>query len=108
VIWVGRTARQNHQVTFRMADPDDLWLHAVDVPGAHVVIKSGGQPIPEDVLRHAASLAGYYSASRGEASVLVAYTPRRYVRAIRNAGPGMVTYRNEQTIRISPSSESDR
>ena len=105
VIWVGRSARQNHEVTFRRATPDDLWLHAVDVPGAHVVVKSGGQPVPEEVLRRAASLAAYYSASREERDVLVAYTPRRYVRPIRHAGPGMVTYRNERTIRVSPEKE---
>jgi predicted ribosome quality control (RQC) complex YloA/Tae2 family protein len=99
-ILVGRSARQNHEVTFRRAGPDDLWLHAVDVPGAHVVILSAGRPVPDAVLRRAAELAAYYSAAQEEASVLVAYTQRRYVRPMRNAGPGMVTYRQEKTIRV--------
>ncbi len=101
-ILVGRSARQNHEVTFRRAAPEDLWLHAVGVPGAHVIVKSGGQPVPKATLIHAAGMAARYSASGGESSVLIAYTARRYVRPIRGAGPGMVTYRNEQTIAVSP------
>jgi predicted ribosome quality control (RQC) complex YloA/Tae2 family protein len=101
VILVGRSARQNHQVTFRRAGPDDVWLHAVGVPGSHVVILSGGRPVPEAVLQQAARLAAQYSAARNEAGVLVAYTKRRYVRPIRGGRPGMVTYRREETIRVS-------
>jgi predicted ribosome quality control (RQC) complex YloA/Tae2 family protein len=101
-ILIGRSARQNHEVTFRRAAPEDLWLHAVDVPGAHVIVRSGGQEVPETTLARAAQLAAHYSAASGEGSVLVAYTARRYVRPIRGAGPGMVTYRNEETIAVSP------
>jgi predicted ribosome quality control (RQC) complex YloA/Tae2 family protein len=100
VILVGRSARQNHQITFRRAGPDDLWLHAVDVPGSHVVVLSGGRPVPQSVLQRAAELAAQHSAARGEAGVLVAYTQRRYVRPIRNGRPGMVSYRREKTIRV--------
>jgi predicted ribosome quality control (RQC) complex YloA/Tae2 family protein len=106
LILVGRSARQNHDVTFRQAAPDDLWLHVVDAPGAHVVVKSGGQPVPDRVLRQAATLAARHSALRGETSVLVAYTERRYVRPIRGAGPGMVTYRHEKTTRVEHGYES--
>jgi predicted ribosome quality control (RQC) complex YloA/Tae2 family protein len=105
IILVGRSARQNHQVTFRRAGPDDLWLHAVDVPGSHVVILSGGRPVSEAVLHRAATLAAQHSAAQGEAGVLVAYTQRRYVRPIRGGRPGMVTFRREQTIRIVESRE---
>ena len=101
IILVGRSARQNQQITFRQAGPDDLWLHAVDVPGSHVVVLSGGRPVPEGVLVRAAKLAAHHSAARGEAGVLVAYTRRRYVRPIRNGQPGMVTYRHEETIRVA-------
>lgn len=100
-IVVGRSARQNHEATFRQATPGDLWLHAVDVPGAHVIVQSGGREVPQATLERAAELAAYYSAARGEGRVLVAYTERRYVRPIRGAGPGMVTYRNEETIAVT-------
>jgi predicted ribosome quality control (RQC) complex YloA/Tae2 family protein len=101
-ILVGRSARQNDEITFRHAAPDDLWLHAVDVPGSHVIVQSGGRPVPERTLRRAASLAAHYSARRGENSVLVAYTRRRYVRRIKGGRPGMATYTREQTIRVAP------
>jgi len=81
-ILVGRSARQNHELTFRRAASDDLWLHAVDAPGSHVIVHSGGRAIPETVLRRAAALAAHYSARRSDDSVLVAYTLRRYVRPI--------------------------
>jgi predicted ribosome quality control (RQC) complex YloA/Tae2 family protein len=102
LILVGRSARQNDNITFRRAAPDDLWLHAVDYPGAHVIVRSGGQEISERTLRRAAQLAARYSAGRNEAGVVVAYTERRHVRPIRGAGPGMVTYRHEQTLTVSP------
>jgi predicted ribosome quality control (RQC) complex YloA/Tae2 family protein len=102
LILVGRSARQNNDITFRRAASDDLWLHAVGYPGAHVIVRSGGQKVSEQTLRRAAQLAARYSAGRNEAGVVVAYTERRHVRPIRGAGPGMVTYRHERTVTVSP------
>src|SRR5690606_2526382 len=102
VIWVGRNSRQNELVTFDKGSGADLWLHARDVPGAHVIIKFDGREIPESVIEQAAEIAAYYSARRDEASVIVDVTPRRYVRKIKGAGPGMVTYRNETTRTVRP------
>ena len=102
LILVGRSARQNDQVTFRHSSPDDLWLHAVDVPGAHVIVKCEGRSVPEKTLRRAAGLAAYYSAQRGENRVVVAYTKRRYVRRIKGARPGLVTYTHHETVAVSP------
>lgn len=102
LILVGRNSRQNHEVTFRRAAPDDLWLHARGVPGAHVIVKSGGREVPEATLRQAAQLAAYYSQARGSAHVAVDYTERRYVRPIKGAGPGLVTYAQEKTIEVVP------
>ncbi|MBN1936968.1 MAG: NFACT family protein [Anaerolineae bacterium] len=102
VIWVGKSARQNEEITFRRAAPDDLWLHAIDVPGSHVIVKCEGRPAPEETLRRSAELAAYYSAGREKGSVLVACTLRKWVRKIRQGKPGQVTYRNEQTILVKP------
>lgn len=102
LILVGRNSRQNDEVTFREAAPDDIWLHAHDVPGSHVVIKSGGAEVSEETLRLAARLAAYYSAARQRSRVQVDYTERRHVRHIRGGRPGMVTYRQEETIVVSP------
>jgi predicted ribosome quality control (RQC) complex YloA/Tae2 family protein len=105
VIWVGRNARQNDEVTFVKGRPEDLWLHARGVPGAHVIIKSGGRPVADNVLQRAASLAAYYSASRGEGHVEVDSTERRHVRKIKGGKAGMVTYRNESVIGAVPADE---
>ncbi len=108
VIWVGRNARQNEQVTFEKGGPADLWLHARGVPGAHVIIKSGGGEVPPEVIRRAAELAAYYSAARNEARVLVDVTQRRHVRKIKGGKPGMVTYRNETPVEVVPRGDQGR
>jgi predicted ribosome quality control (RQC) complex YloA/Tae2 family protein len=102
VIWVGRNARQNEDVTFTKGRPEDIWLHARGIAGAHVIIKSSGRPLPSGVLQRAAGLAAYYSASRGERRVLVDVTERRHVRKIKGGKPGMVTYRNETVMEVTP------
>ena len=106
VVWVGRNSRQNEDVTFGKGRPEDTWLHVRGVPGAHVVIKNGGRPIPPTVLHKAAALAAYYSPSREEGHVLVDVTERRYVRKIKGGQAGMVTYRNETPIDAVPSKEA--
>lgn len=107
VIWVGRNSRQNEQVTFGKGGGQDLWLHARDVPGAHVVIKFDGRKTPDSVIEQAAALAGYYSARRSDAKVPVDVTHVMYVKKIKGAGQGMVTYRNEETLNVQPRSEDD-
>lgn len=101
-ILVGRNGAQNEEVTFRRARPTDLWLHAHGVPGAHVVIRCAEGPPAEATLRRAAELAAYYSASRHEPRVQVDVTLRRHVRSIRGGRPGMVTYREESTLIVTP------
>jgi len=103
LILVGRNSHQNEEVTIRQATPHDLWLHVRGAPGAHVIVKSGRQEVPEATLRQAAQLAAYYSQARGSTYVAVDYTERRYVRRIKGAGPGLVTYTQEKTIMVAPS-----
>ena len=101
-IFVGRNAQQNEEVTFRRAGPDDLWLHARGVPGAHVIIKSDGRPVPEAVVEQAARWAAYYSAARqGTSRVQVDVTERRYVRRLPGGRPGLVTYRHERSLWVA-------
>ncbi len=102
LILVGRNSRQNDQVTFRRAGGDDWWFHARGVPGAHVIVRAEGQDLPADTLRRAAELAAYFSRLREEKEVVVDYTRRRHVRRIPGAAPGLVTYTQEQTIRVAP------
>ncbi len=106
VVWVGRNSRQNAQLTFKRANPQDIWLHARDVPGAHVVIRDDGRRIRDELLKEAASVAAFYSQRREDNNVQVDYTRVKYVRAIKGAGPGMVTYRNEKSLWVKPQDES--
>ena len=100
-ILVGRNARQNEIVTFSEAGRDDLWLHVRDGPGAHVVIRCGGQPVPELTLNVAARLAAWHSGQRGNAGVGVVITPRRFVTRMAGGRPGQVHYRSEETISVA-------
>ncbi|MGJ3239019.1 MAG: Rqc2 family fibronectin-binding protein [Anaerolineae bacterium] len=106
IIWVGRNSRQNDEVTFRKANSDDFWLHARNVPGSHVVIRNDGRHIPDELIEAAASIAAYYSPNRNENKVDVIVTRCKYVKPIKSAGPGMVIFRNERTITVSPQSEA--
>jgi predicted ribosome quality control (RQC) complex YloA/Tae2 family protein len=99
---MGKNSRQNEEVTFHQAAANDVWLHARGVPGAHVILKSGGRPVPETTLREAAALAAYYSQARESGAVEVDYTEQRYVRHMKGGGPGMVIYERECTLRVAP------
>jgi predicted ribosome quality control (RQC) complex YloA/Tae2 family protein len=106
-VYVGRSGPQNELVTFDIAGPDDTWLHARGVGGSHVVIRwrSPRDSQSEATIEAAAALAAWYSAARESNSVEVDVALRRYVRKLKGGRPGMVTYRNERPIRVTPRSE---
>lgn len=106
LVWIGRNSRQNELATFKHANPNDFWLHARDVPGAHVIIRDDGRRISQTLIEQAAAVAAYYSAKRHENAVIVDVTRRKYVRKIKSAGLGMVTYRNERTVTVKPHDET--
>jgi predicted ribosome quality control (RQC) complex YloA/Tae2 family protein len=97
-ILVGRSPRENVEVTFRLARPDDLWFHARGIPGSHVVLQPppGGVAADAD-LDAAADLAARNSRARDAGRVEVDYTERKYVRRQRDAAPGLVWYTNART-----------
>ncbi len=104
-ILVGRSGPQNEHLTFIQSRPDDLWLHARGVGGAHVIVQWGsGAEASDAAIETAARLAAYYSNARAAGGVEVDYAPRRQVRKIPGAGPGMVTYRGERSVRVPPAS----
>jgi predicted ribosome quality control (RQC) complex YloA/Tae2 family protein len=101
-IFVGRSARQNEEVTFRIGRGEDLWVHARNIHGAHVVVRSGGREVPEQTLGEAAGLAAYFSQAQADAAVEVDVCRRSLVRKVPNGPPGLVTYRAERTLRVAP------
>jgi hypothetical protein len=100
-ILVGRGARENQRLTFAVARPEDLWLHARDVPGAHVIVRDPeGRASAEDV-REAAELAAFFSGASRQAQVDVHVTRRKHVRPARGR-PGRVTVGHSDTLRVAP------
>lgn len=104
-ILVGRNARQNERVTFQEAHPDDLWLHARGVPGAHVVIRSAGQVPDGATIRLAAQWAAYHSGARGDAAVDVVVTRRRSVSRAPGGRLGQVLVKQEEQVVAVPGSQ---
>ncbi len=105
-IRVGRGSRRNDDLTFRHSSPDDIWLHARDVAGAHVILRWGreGNPPARD-LEEAAVLAALGSKARTSGSVPVDWTRRKYVRKPRKAPPGLVTPDRVKTVFVEPDPE---
>jgi predicted ribosome quality control (RQC) complex YloA/Tae2 family protein len=101
-IFVGRSSEQNAEVTFRIGQPDDIWLHVRTIPGGHVIVRSGGRDIPERTLQEAAGLAAYFSGVRHETAVDVDLSRRKGVRKVSGGPPGLVTYQAERTLRVAP------
>ncbi len=100
-IFVGKNNRQNDALTLQTARSENIWLHAKNIPGSHVIIDYEGEP-PESTLREAANIAAYYSQSRTSSSVPVDYTPRKYVKKPSGARPGMVVYSTNRTLYVTP------
>ncbi len=102
---VGRGAEQNDALTLHVARPHDLWLHAKNRTGAHVVVPlDRGASCPGELLVDAAHLAAHFSEARGEDVVEVQYTPRRYVRKPKGSAPGLVVVDREKVLvlRVEP------
>lgn len=101
-IRVGKNARSNDEL-LRMSHKDDLWLHARDVPGSHVIIRTKkGISVPLPVRERAASLAAAYSKAGKESLVPVMITERKYVRKIKGAAPGLVKVDRSKTLLSAP------
>ena len=103
-ILVGRNNKENDFLTFKIAKPDDLWFHAQNVPGSHVVLKKGERkkyPTPK-AIQQAASLAAYYSQAKSSRKVTVIYTLAKYVKKSKNAPPGLVKVEKMKSILVEP------
>lgn len=102
-IWVGRNAQSNDVLTLRYGYKEDLWLHAKDVPGSHVLIKhQANKPFPKDVIERAAELAAYNSKRKTETLCPVIVTPRKYVRKRKGDPAGAVVVEREEVILVVP------
>ncbi len=102
-IWVGKSAKDNDEMLRGFVHKDDLWLHARQVPGSHVVIRMKGMSVlPNSVLERAASLAAFYSKFKTESLAPVIYTEAKFVRKVKGSAPGSVMVDREKVVMVSP------
>lgn len=108
-ILVGRAARDNDNLTFRVAQPNDLWMHAGDYPGSHVVVRNPTRKeIPHRTLIEAAQLAGRFSQASEDAKVVVHYTERKFLSKPKGAAPGLVRLSRFRSITVEPKESVSR
>jgi predicted ribosome quality control (RQC) complex YloA/Tae2 family protein len=108
-ILVGRTAQDNDLLTFKVAKPNDLWLHAADYGGSHVVVRnSTKKPIPHPTLIEAAQLAAYFSKAKKDPKVDVHYTERKFVSKVKGGKPGLVRLLRFKNITVEPGEAGTR
>jgi predicted ribosome quality control (RQC) complex YloA/Tae2 family protein len=102
-ILIGKNAVDNDELTLKHTYKEDLWLHAKDVSGSHVVIKyQSGKNFPKNVIERAAQLAAFFSKRKGETLCPVAYTEKKFVRKRKGDPPGLVVVEKERVIMVEP------
>ena len=104
IILVGRNNLQNEELTFKIARKEELWFHAKDIPGSHVVISENLNP-SDEVKTDAAELAAYYSKGRLSNLVQVDMIEVKKLNKPTGGKPGFVTYTGQKTLRVTPDSE---
>ncbi|HEU4933793.1 MAG TPA: NFACT RNA binding domain-containing protein [Pyrinomonadaceae bacterium] len=108
-ILVGRAARDNDNLTFRIAQPNDLWMHAGDYPGSHVVVRNPTRKeIPHRTIIEAAQLAGRFSQASDDTKVVVHYTERKFLSKPKGAAPGLVRLSRFRSITVEPKEAVER
>lgn len=108
-IVVGTNDRVNDFITFRVARPQDIWLHAADYPGSHVVIRNPRRDsVPHRAIIEAAEIAAFYSQAKRESKAAVHYTERKFVTKPPRAKPGLVRLSSFKTLFVEPRCNVER
>ena len=101
-IFVGRNNRENDYLTTELAGKNDLWFHTKNIPGSHVIVFSGGADVSDITIIKAAALAAQNSKAAGSSNVPVDYTQIKYVKKPSGSKPGMVIYKTNKTVYVTP------
>jgi predicted ribosome quality control (RQC) complex YloA/Tae2 family protein len=108
-ILVGRGAKDNDHLTFRIGKAQDLWLHAADYPGSHVIVRNPSRKeIPPKTVLEAAQLAAFYSRAKEESKAAVNYAQQKHVSKIKGGAPGLVRISTFKTIMVAPKKLEDK
>ena len=104
-ILVGKNNYQNDRLTFKTANPNDIWLHTQNIPGSHVILRCDGDEPEEDTILLACYLAVHFSQAKGSSKVPVDYTRVKFVKKPSGAKPGFVIFTNQTTLYVTPEEE---
>ena len=100
---VGRNNMENDYLTLKYAKKTDLWFHTKDIHGGHCILVLNGSPLPQDdILLKCAEIAAYHSKAKNSSNVPVDICEVKYVKKPNGAKPGMVIYRNNKTLHVTP------
>lgn len=99
-IYVGKNNLQNDELTFSFASGNDWWFHVKQAPGSHVIVKTGGNELPDSTFEEAGRLAAYYSSMRGGEKVEIDYVEKKHVKKPKGAKPGFVVYYTNYSLVI--------
>ena len=103
-VYVGKDSANNDLLTLKFAKPNDYWFHARSVPGSHVVlkVKNTKEPVPKNILKSAASIAGFHSKAKTSGLAPVSYTLKKYVTKKKGMEPGKVALLKEEVLIVKP------
>lgn len=108
-IYIGRDGSDNDRTTFEFCKPYELWFHAQQCPGSHVVMKypnKNFEPSKQEI-EETAAIAAFHSKARNDTMVPVIYTQRKYVRKPRKAKAGLVTVEREKSVMVTPKNHAE-
>ena len=101
-IYIGKNNFQNEELTFKFAEGKDIWMHAKNIPGSHVIIKTEGKEVPDRTYEEAGGLAAYYSKGRDSEKVEIDYSEKRNIKKPSGAKPGFVIYHTNYSLIATP------
>ena len=101
-LWVGRNPAQNDRLTHKLASREDLWFHARNIPGAHVVVRTAGRPPSQEAVLAAAVLAARHSKAGDSSKVEVDFTLVKFVKKPAASPPGKAIYKHETSLVVDP------
>lgn len=103
-IYVGKNNLQNEEVTFKIANTNDWWFHAKNMPGSHVIVKlkNDNKEMPDRVFEEAGAVAAFYSKAKGQSAVEIDYTKRKHLKKVAASKPGFVIYHTNYSLVAEP------
>jgi predicted ribosome quality control (RQC) complex YloA/Tae2 family protein len=108
ILYVGKNAANNDELTIKFAKPNDIWMHARGSSGSHAIIRvEKGQKVPKRIIEQGAAICAYYSGQKNSKYAAVCYTEKKYVRKPKGAAVGSVTIAREKVVMVEPKQNLD-